>query len=83
MKTCEECGKRYQEKAFTQKYCSDTCASKHYSTRGKVVGHIYPARSCDYCGMFFNPRRINQRFHSQECAKKYRKSPRAKKEREP
>lgn len=83
---CLECGREFERKTVTQKYCSNACGSRyvrrHKSDPEEERARLYPARSftCACCGYPVaicagNSMDMRTRFCSGQCERKYWKHP--------
>lgn len=63
---CVECGKTYEARQSTQRFCSQACAIRNVHSRNRDVGT--EERPCEHCGKAFRPRPGNAgRFCSRPC----------------
>lgn len=74
---CPECGKPFQQKTVTQKYCSKKCGNRYRKKHG--VEWVSITFRCAKCGRRVETdpkaRDMRTRFCSAECEKKYWRHP--------
>lgn len=70
---CVECGKNFQCRRNTRKYCSD-CARKIKNQKTRLLvkkirenNAIYLKKTCPICGKSFSTVKTNQKFCSNSC----------------
>jgi hypothetical protein len=66
---CQRCGKPFQSKRASKKYCTTKCRQRRPAL---------PERLCQNCGDLFQPLRRSARYHKECRAFAYRKSKIAK-----
>ncbi|NJL06969.1 MAG: hypothetical protein HC900_00920 [Methylacidiphilales bacterium] len=59
VRTCERCGKQYQSRAQTSRFCSKACSD--------AAIRVLPDRDCKMCGATFRPRNSNSEYCSPKC----------------
>jgi len=74
--TCQYCGKRFNKKYHTEKYCSDNCREKavreqklKYNHENRKVDEDIIVK-CQYCGKEFVRGYNSQVYCSDDCSKK-------------
>lgn len=67
---CKLCGKEFEPKAKTNKFCSQVCSHKWMEIHGHDTSpKDEPPRICSVCGKEYKVRQRTQRYCSEECQK--------------
>lgn len=80
IKTCPICGKEFEPRRCSQKYCSPACYDEenHRRARARYVPVKNESRTCPVCGKEFVSHNRNQKYCSDACrCRVYRLSKRA------
>lgn len=74
--TCKWCGKQFNKKYHTQKYCSNDCREEALHEQKKEYDQLYrkvvehSTGVCNYCGSSYLRKHESQIYCSDQCKKK-------------